>query len=180
MSPTLAHFNCSLGCILHGPLLGFCHGSILIFLPVVSDGFIVHREDRQRLGQTSKPGLDRKEDRSDLESWGPLVLENVEADSSELVDVWVVDLGSVLNKTFGGTIGYSSGKKSSQSKSPPSNGVSDGPAILTKKCLKFFSFRLVRLGVDTNDWLTCESLGLWVSLRILGGMAVVIFYYAFV
>ena len=30
----------------------------------------------------------------DLESWGPFVLEDVETDTAELVDVWVVDLGS--------------------------------------------------------------------------------------
>ena len=79
-----------MGGVLHGPLLGFSHSSALIFLPVIGDSLIERIVNVWGRHQS----LDRKEHRSNLKCWGPLVLENVEADSSELVDVWVVDLGS--------------------------------------------------------------------------------------
>ena len=44
-----------------------------------------------------KQNLDGQQDRSDLEGWAPLVLQDVEADASKLVDVGVVDLRAEEN-----------------------------------------------------------------------------------
>jgi len=41
--------------------------------------------------------LDGEENRSDLKSWRPLVLQDIETDSTKLVDIWVIDLGSEKN-----------------------------------------------------------------------------------
>jgi hypothetical protein len=38
--------------------------------------------------------LNRKQDRSNLQGRRPLVLEDIEANSAELVDVWMIDPGS--------------------------------------------------------------------------------------
>lgn len=84
---------CSLGGVLESPLLGLLDGTFLVLLPVVSDLLIqgvVQVWERHQ-------GLDREENRPDLESGRPLVLQDVQADSAELVDVWVVDLGSEEN-----------------------------------------------------------------------------------
>jgi hypothetical protein len=65
----------------------------LIFLPEISNfliKWIIEIWERHQ-------SLDGEENRSDLECWGPLVLQDIEADSSELVDIWVVDLGSEQN-----------------------------------------------------------------------------------
>ena len=76
--------------VLEGPLLGLLDGAVLVSLPGIRN-FLV-----QRIVQVGErhQGLNGEEDRSDLESGGPLVLQDVEADSAKLVDVWVVDLGS--------------------------------------------------------------------------------------
>ena len=63
-------------------------GSGLITLPVVGDTVI---EGIVGVGAAEK-SLDREEHGADLEGWRPLVLEDVEADTAELVDVGVVDL----------------------------------------------------------------------------------------
>lgn len=41
--------------------------------------------------------LDAEKHRPDLEGGGPLVLEDVEADTAQLVDVWVVDFCQEAN-----------------------------------------------------------------------------------
>jgi hypothetical protein len=61
----------------------------------------------------------------------------------------------VLNRTLGGTIGYSSGRYSSASNRPPSNEVSYGPAILTMKCLGFFSLGSAYMPTTSHY---CENL----------------------
>jgi len=76
--------------VLQGPLLGSVDGGCLIGLPGISDLLI------QRIIQVwqGHQGLDRKQDRSDLQRRRPLVLEDIEANSAKLVDVGVVDLCS--------------------------------------------------------------------------------------
>jgi hypothetical protein len=44
-----------------------------------------------RIGRTQK-GLDREEDSSDLQSRAPVCFEDVETDSAEVVDIWVINL----------------------------------------------------------------------------------------
>ena len=83
-------FGCSLVGILESPLLGPLDGGIRLGGPEVSDLLI------QGIIEvwSRHEGLDGKKHSSDLEGWRPLVLEDIEADSSKLVDVGVVDLGS--------------------------------------------------------------------------------------
>lgn len=83
----------SLRGMLESPLLGLLDGTFLVLLPVVGDLLI---QGVVQVGQRHQ-GLDREEHRSDLESGGPLVLQDVQADSTELIDVGVVDLGSEEN-----------------------------------------------------------------------------------
>jgi hypothetical protein len=82
-------FRRSLGGILEGPLLGLPDGTCLVLLPEVSDLLIQWVFE---IGGRQK-GLDGEQHRSDLKRWGPLVLDDVQADSAQLVDIWVVDLG---------------------------------------------------------------------------------------
>ena len=153
--------------ILDSPLSCLLYGSIGISLPEVSDLLV---QGVVKIG-CRKEGLDREENRSDLECGTPLILQDIKTDSackyaikdirsfackylvlkrffemfSKITrDDWfqVLNLPSlsilgwkilVLKRTLGGTIGYSSGKKSSALKRPPSYGVCPGPAIFTKK-----------------------------------------------
>ena len=88
-SPTV----CSLVGVLLSPLLGLGDGALLIGLPVVGNTlveWVINVWCRHQ-------GLDGEEHSLDLEGWGPLVLEDVKADTAELVDIWVVDLGSEEN-----------------------------------------------------------------------------------
>lgn len=80
----------SLACILHSPFFSFLKSSLLIFFPVVSDLFvqwIIKIWSRHQ-------SLDGKQDSSNLESRRPLVLEDIETDSSKFVNVWMVNLCS--------------------------------------------------------------------------------------
>ena len=76
--------------VLEGPLLGLLDSTLLISFPGIGDLLI------QRIIQVWErhQSLDREEHRSNLESWRPLVLQDIEANSAELVNVGVVDLGS--------------------------------------------------------------------------------------
>ena len=76
--------------VLEGPLLGLLDSTLLISLPGIGDLLI------QRIVQVWErhQSLDGEEHRSNLESWRPLVLQDIEANSAELVNVGVVDLGS--------------------------------------------------------------------------------------
>jgi len=82
--------NRSLRGVLECPLLGFPDGALLVLLPVVSDRLV---QGVVEVGERHQ-GLDGEQHRSDLQRWGPLVLEDVQTDSTKLVDVGVVDLGS--------------------------------------------------------------------------------------
>ena len=74
---------------LAGPLLGLCNGSLLVLLPCLGD---VVGERVVGVGRAEER-LDREEDGADLQRWGPLVLENVEADAAELVCGLVSQIG---------------------------------------------------------------------------------------
>ena len=83
----------SIICILESPLFGPCNSTFLVFLPEISNfliKWIIEIWERHQ-------SLDGEENGSDLECWRPLVLQDIEADSSELVDIWVVNLGSEQN-----------------------------------------------------------------------------------
>jgi hypothetical protein len=84
------HWSSSLGGVLQGPLLGLLDGSLLVLLPVVSDLLV---QGVVQVWQRHQ-GLDGEQHGSNLQSWRPLVLQDVQADSAELVDVGVVDLRS--------------------------------------------------------------------------------------
>ena len=75
---------------MQGPLLGPLDGTLLVSFPGIGNLLV---QGIIQVGQGHQ-GLDGQEDGSDLKGWGPLVLENVQANSAKLVDVWVVDLGS--------------------------------------------------------------------------------------
>ena len=75
---------------MESPLLGPLDGTFLVLLPKVGDLLI---QGVVEVGERHQ-GLDREENRSDLQSGRPLVLQDVQADSAELIDVGVVDLGS--------------------------------------------------------------------------------------
>ena len=75
---------------MESPLLGPLDGTFLVLLPKVGDLLI---QGVVEVGERHQ-GLDREENRSDLQSGRPLVLQDVQADSAELVDVGVVNLGS--------------------------------------------------------------------------------------
>jgi len=42
-------------------------------------------------------GADREEDLGDGQSWGPLLLEDIEADGSVGVDIWMIDPGGEID-----------------------------------------------------------------------------------
>jgi len=42
---------------------------------------------------SAEKGLNREKNGSDLKSWGPVALENIQADTAELVNIWMVYLG---------------------------------------------------------------------------------------
>ena len=79
--------------VLESPLLSLLDGLLLVGLPGISDFLI---QWIIQVGQRHQ-SLDGEQDRSDLESRRPLVLQNIETDSSKLVDVGMVDLGSEQN-----------------------------------------------------------------------------------
>ena len=89
--PTLIGIGeCSLVSILSSPLFGLLDGTVLVTLPVISDSlikWIIAIWCRHQ-------GLDWEQHSLDLKSWGPLVLEDIEADTSELVYIWMVNLSS--------------------------------------------------------------------------------------
>lgn len=81
---------CSVVGILEGPLLGSLDGAIGVLLPVVGNLFvkgIVQVGCRQQ-------DHNREQDTGDLEGGTPLVLEDIKADTAELIDVRMVDLGT--------------------------------------------------------------------------------------
>ena len=79
--------------VLESPFLSLLDGRLLVSLPGISN-FLIQRIIQ--VGQRHQ-GLDWEQNRSDLESRRPLVLQDVETDSAKLVDVGVVDLGSEQN-----------------------------------------------------------------------------------
>ena len=82
--------DCSRVGVLKSPGFSLVLGSLEVLLVVISNR-LVKRIFKVRVGHES---LDREKYRSNLESRRPFILENVEADTSELVNVGVVDLGT--------------------------------------------------------------------------------------
>ena len=80
----------SLGGVLEGPLLGYFNGFCLVLLPLVGDRLVQGVVEVR----TRHQGLNGEQHRSDLQRWGPFVLEDIKTDSTQLVDVGMVDLGS--------------------------------------------------------------------------------------
>ena len=89
----LGSLPCSLVGVLECPVLCRLDGPLLVRLPRVSD-FLVQGIIQVWQGHQC---LNGQQNRSDLQGWGPLVLEDIEADAAKLVDVGVVDLGSEKN-----------------------------------------------------------------------------------
>lgn len=81
---------CSVVGVLESPFFCSLNGGFLIGFPEISN-FLVKWVVEVWHGHQ---GLDGEQDGSDLECWRPLGLEDIETDSSELIDIWVVDLGS--------------------------------------------------------------------------------------
>ena len=170
--------DCSVVGVLKRPLLGLLDGCLLISFPSIGNlliqGIIQVWERHQ--------GLNWQQHRSNLKRGRPLVLQDIQADSTKLVDVRVVDLGSekdlwwhhwvliwqeklaIENSTFIWSLG----------------GASD----LNKEMSWIL---LIWLGVDANDWVLRESLRFlqkdeswcqtksisnFLTLRILGGIAI--------
>ena len=60
--------------------------------------------------------------------------------------------------TLGAAMGYSSGRNSSSSKTPPSYGESTGPRIMTEKCLRLSSWGWALMpgaGSLSRRWVSC-------------------------
>lgn len=79
--------------ILGSPFLGGCNSGLLILLPALGD-ICSERVIRVR---STEEGLDRQEDSSDLKSGRPVILEDIEANTTKLIDVWVENLGQESN-----------------------------------------------------------------------------------
>jgi len=75
------------------PLLSFLASTIWVGFEVFCNRFIKRIVEICGRHQC----LDREENSSDLKSWGPFVLEDIKADSSKLINIWMVDLGSEKN-----------------------------------------------------------------------------------
>ena len=96
--------GCPQSVVLHGvdpsPVFGRVDGGVLV-LPPLPRHVLIQRVVWVWRGKQS---LNRQKDRSDLKGWGPLVFEDVQADPSQLVNVWVVDLGEKpdLRRGMGG------------------------------------------------------------------------------
>ena len=79
-----------------GEFFGSPQRLLFIFLPNFCDGVI---QRIIRIGRR-KQGLDAQQDGANLQRGGPLVLQNVEANSPKLVDVGMVNFGK--ESDFGG------------------------------------------------------------------------------
>mgnify|MGYP006117881361 CR=1 FL=1 len=79
--------------IVESPFFSLLDSTIFILFPVISDTLI----ERVIKIWSSHQWLDGEEDSSDLEGWWPLVLQDIKADSTKLINIWVVDFGSEKN-----------------------------------------------------------------------------------
>jgi len=75
---------------LEGPFLGSLDGTFLILFPEISNFLIEWIIQVWKRHQS----LNGEKDRSDLKSWRPLVFQDIKANSSQFIDIWMVDLGS--------------------------------------------------------------------------------------
>ena len=132
-----------------GPFLGFGNGSILIVLPVVGDRLIKGVIQVWKRHQS----LDGEEHGSDLQCWRPLVLEDIKADSAELINVGVVDLGSEEHLWWDHWVLIRQEEFA----------VEDASLIWSFSWTSDLNEEvsevlLVWLGVDSNNWILSESL----------------------
>lgn len=121
----------------------------MVSLPGIGDLLI------QRIIQVGQghQGLNGEQDRSDLKRRRPLVLQDVEADSAELVDVRVVDLRSEEN------LWWDHGVLVWQEELA----VEDAALIWSLTWASDLDEEvsgvvLVGLSVDADDWVLCKSL----------------------
>ena len=134
---------------LQGPFLGCLDGCLLISLPCIGDLLI---QGIVQVGQRHQ-GLDGEEHRSDLESWWPLVLEDVEANSAEFVDVWVVDLSSEED------LGWDHWVLLRQEERAGENTAFVRSFSWSGNLEEEMSWvLLIWLGVNSNNWILCKSL----------------------
>ena len=93
LRPWSYHSNSSRVGVLERPGFSLIFSSLFVSFVVFCDT-LVKGIFEVRVGHE---GLDGEEDRSDLESGTPLVLEDIETDAAKLVDVRVVDLSAEKN-----------------------------------------------------------------------------------
>ena len=93
MRPWSYHSNSSRVGVLESPGFSLVFSSLFVSFVVFGDTFVKGILE-VRVGHE---GLNGEEDRSDLESGTPLVLEDIETDAAKLVDVRVVDLSAEKN-----------------------------------------------------------------------------------
>ena len=89
-----------------------------------------------------------------MKGWGPLVLENVQANSAKLVDVWVVDLGSEENLWWHHWVLVWQEQLA----------VEDASLVWSFSWTSNLNEEvswvlLIWLGVNTNNWILSQSLG---------------------
>jgi len=79
------------------PFLGCCNRRRFVLLPSFRDiwGKWIVRV------WCAKESLDREEDGSYLEGWGPVALENIQTNAAELVDIGMVDFGQESDLGWG-------------------------------------------------------------------------------
>ena len=135
--------------ILESPFLGLLDGTILVLLPVVSNFLVKWIIQVWKWHQ----GLDREEDWSNLEGWWPLVLEDIKANSTELVNVWVVDLGSEQNLWWDHWVLIRQEEFAIEDTSFVWSFSWTSNLDIEMSCIL-----LVWLGVDSDDWVLSESL----------------------
>lgn len=137
--------------VLERPLLGLLDGSLLVRLPGISDLLI---QWVIQVGQGHQ-SLNGEQDRSDLKGWRPLVLQDVEADSPELVNVGVVDLRSEKH------LWWNHGVLIWQKELAVEDAALVWSLTWTSNLDEEVSgVVLVWLSVDANDWVLCKSLRL--------------------
>ena len=135
---------------MQGPFLGPLDGTLLVSFPGIGNLLV---QGIIQVGQGHQ-GLDGQEDGSDLKGWGPLVLENVQANSAKLVDVWVVDLGSEENLWWHHWILVWQEQLA----------VEDASLVWSFSWASNLNEEvswvlLIWLGVNTNNWILSQSLG---------------------
>lgn len=95
-----------------------------------------------------------------MESWRPLVLQNIEADSTKLVNVWMIDLGSEKDLWSNHWVLVWKEELASEKSTliwsfSWSGNLDEEMSVVL----------LVWLGIDSYDWILSESLGFLENSR---------------